>query len=201
MVANLDRFKKDLDHLLDKGHDLQFAFIASVKGEKSGRETLGKAGVNQATIDKAVKDAKNFITDYQELYSECLTVIKQTLPDRFKEFKDLHERPTNRKQIDFLTYVISDAIIGLQTSRGLEKIVDSEAAIPNLQLQLAIIISVRTRFKSSLFEIRQLVQADLFDSEIESARHLLKSKFLRAAGAVAGVVLEKHLHRFAINTT
>jgi len=46
-----------------------------------------------------------------------------------------------------------------------------------------------------LFEIRQLVQADLFDSEIGAARELLENKFLRAAGAVAGVVLEKHLRQ------
>lgn len=58
---------------------------------------------------------------------------------------------------------------------------------------MAILKAAQKRFESSLFEIRQLVQADLFDSEIESARHLLKNKFYRAAGAVAGVVLEKHL--------
>jgi hypothetical protein len=51
------------------------------------------------------------------------------------------------------------------------------------------------RFESSLFEIRQIVQADLFDTELEAARELAKSKFYRAAGAVAGVVLEKHLRQ------
>lgn len=51
------------------------------------------------------------------------------------------------------------------------------------------------RFESSLFEIRQLVQADLFDGEIGAARELQKNKFLRAAGAIAGVVLEKHLRQ------
>jgi hypothetical protein len=44
------------------------------------------------------------------------------------------------------------------------------------------------------FDIRQLLQADLFDSEIDAAGHLLKNKFGRAAGALAGVVLEKHLY-------
>jgi hypothetical protein len=33
----------------------------------------------------------------------------------------------------------------------------------------------------------------LFDSEVDVARELLKHKFVRAAGAVAGVVLERHL--------
>lgn len=72
-------------------------------------------------------------------------------------------------------------------------VVDNKTAIPHFQQQMAILKAAQKRFESSLLEIRQLVQADLFDSEIESARHLLKNKFLRAAGAIAGVVLEKHL--------
>ena len=53
--------------------------------------------------------------------------------------------------------------------------------------------SAKARFESSLFDIRQLVQADLFDSELEAAKELAAHKFTRAAGAVAGVVLERHL--------
>lgn len=36
-------------------------------------------------------------------------------------------------------------------------------------------------------------RADLFDSELDAARELARNKFGRAAGALAGVVLEKHL--------
>ena len=195
MAANVDRFQGDLDRLLGKGEDLQLSFIASVYGEKSGNEKFNAAGLDKARIDKAHKGSKRFRIDYQEWYSECLVVIKQLLPDRLKDFRELYERPANRKNIDFLSYVISDAIIGLQTLRGGEKVADDAAAIPKFQAQLAILGAVNARFRSSLFEIRQLVQSDLFDSEIESARHLLKQKFLRAGGAIAGVVLEKHLQQ------
>jgi hypothetical protein len=195
MAGNLERFETDLDRLLTKGHDLQLAFIGSAYGEPGAREKLKSAGFNQEVIDKAIREAIRFRIDYQEWYSECLAVIKQVLPDRLKDFKSLYERPANRKEIDFLTYVISDAIIGLQTNRNGKTVADDKAAIPKFQAQFAILNSARQRFKSSLFEIRQLVQADLFDSEIESARHLFKNKFLRAAGAVAGVVLEKHLRQ------
>jgi hypothetical protein len=58
---------------------------------------------------------------------------------------------------------------------------------------------VKARFESSLFEIRQLVQADLFDSELDVANELAKNKFTRAAGALAGVVLEKHLAQVCDN--
>jgi hypothetical protein len=67
--------------------------------------------------------------------------------------------------------------------------------VPQFRQQVAILKAAKARFESSLFEMRQLVQADLFDSEIEAARELLKNKFLRAAGVVAGVVLEKHLRQ------
>jgi hypothetical protein len=39
----------------------------------------------------------------------------------------------------------------------------------------------------------------LFDSELDAARELLKNKFVRAAGAVAGVVLERHLAQVCAN--
>ncbi len=38
-----------------------------------------------------------------------------------------------------------------------------------------------------------VIQSELLDGELASARELLKGKHLRAAGAVAGVVLERHL--------
>lgn len=44
-----------------------------------------------------------------------------------------------------------------------------------------------------------MVQADLFDSELDAAKELHKRGFLRAAGAVAGVVLERHLQQVAEN--
>ncbi len=50
-----------------------------------------------------------------------------------------------------------------------------------------------------MFDIRQLVQADLFDSELDAAEELAKHKFTRAAGALAGVVLERHLGQVCEN--
>jgi hypothetical protein len=73
--------------------------------------------------------------------------------------------------------------------------VDRTAAVPQFRQQLAILTAVGARFESSLFEMQQIVQADLFDSEIDVARELMKNNFLRAAGTVAGVVLEKHLRQ------
>jgi len=45
--------------------------------------------------------------------------------------------------------------------------------------QIEILKSVQARFESSLFDVAQLVRADLFDSELDSARELAKNGFLR----------------------
>jgi hypothetical protein len=76
---------------------------------------------------------------------------------------------------------------------------DYAAVAMRLHVQLEILKSVEARFESSLLDIRQIVQADLYDSELEGARDLLKTGFLRGAGVVTGVVLEKHLSHVSAN--
>lgn len=65
--------------------------------------------------------------------------------------------------------------------------------------QLGIVKAAQKRFESSLFDIRQLVQTVLFDSELDAARELNKKGFSRGAKAIADVVLEKHLAQVCKN--
>ena len=76
---------------------------------------------------------------------------------------------------------------------------DTAVVVMKFQAQLMILESANVRFESLLFDIRQIVQADLFDSEIEIARELKGNGFLRPAGAVSGIVLEKHLAQVCQN--
>lgn len=189
-MSNLDRFKKDLDALIKQGQRLELSFLVKAHGEDDVIEALGpKADKN------ILKDLPRFNFEYEAWYSESLALIKQLLPDRLLDFRDHFETPKNRKEITSATYRIHDALQGISTSRFGEVVTDDKAAVGHFQQQLAIIVAARRRFESSLFEIRQLVQADLLDGEIGAARELLKNKFLRAAGAIAGVVLEKHLQQ------
>ena len=97
--------------------------------------------------------------------------------------------------------MIEDALQGLQVTRGWEKekVVGADAAIPRFTQQLNIIKSISRRFESSLFDIKQLAQADLFDSGLDAARELNKKGFARGAGAIAGVMLEGHLSQVCEN--
>jgi len=195
MSSNIERYKKDFDRLRRQAQLLEQSFARYTYGDEYEAAVL-KSCKNDKKAAKAHLDAlPDFKESYQSWYSECIALIKQLLPDRLNDFIRLYEKPKGRKDISFENYRIEDALQGLRITRysGSEVIADSKSAMPHLKQQVAILDSLKNRFESSLYDIRQLVQADLLDSELDAARELLKHKFMRAAGAVAGVVLEKHL--------
>ena len=197
-MTNLDRYKADLDALVKNGELLESAI------QSESLPAQFDAALKKALGDKAKEFKKalpRFATLYQVWYSEAKALIRQVLPDRLADFVRHYEAPKSRKEMTNENYRIEDSLQGITVTRGWEKekVVGLEAAVPHFQQQLAILKAVRARFESSLFDIRQLVQADLFDSEVEAARELAKKRFLRAAGAVAGVVLEKHLAQVCAN--
>lgn len=134
-----------------------------------------------------------FKNKYQAWYSEALPVIKLLLPDRTSDFVKLYEKPKARKNITHENYVIEDYLQGLGVTRGADKIVGPESAISRFSQQLNILKSAQRRFESSLFDIKSVLQADLFDSDLDAAHELNTKGFIRGAGAMAGVVLEHHL--------
>jgi len=198
MLPNIDRYKKDLDSLITTGDKLHLAITLEchrARVEKMIKEDQG---------DKAeaiLKSIPSFKEAYQPWYSEAKVLIKQLLPDRLSDFVRLYEKPKSRKAIDYESYRIEDYFQGLTVTRGFQKdkVVGPDAAIPHFEQQMAIVKAVKNRFDSSLFDIRQLVQADLFDSELDAAKVLAEHKFTRAAGALAGVVLERHLAQICDN--
>jgi len=72
-------------------------------------------------------------------------------------------------------------------------IADGYAAIPEFTQQLNMVKAAKVALGSKLMDLKAVLQADLFDTELETAAALAKAGYLRAAGAICGVVLEKHL--------
>lgn len=199
MISNIEKYKKDLANLTRKGDMLLMAMQNDCLPEQFAKEV--RKAFPEAKAKEYIKSLPIFKYDYQAWYSEAKIVIKQLLSDRLSDFERHYEKPKSRKDISFENYRIEDYLQGLNVTRGggREKIVGPDAAIPQFEQQLAILKSVSSRFESSLFDIRQIVQADLFDSELESAKELIKHGFLRGAGAIAGVVFEKHLAQVSEN--
>jgi hypothetical protein len=190
MTTNLEKFKDDIQKLIKQGETLAVSLRIYVEG-KEGFAKINKLSAEQ---EKAIDKLPYFPKEYESWYSESIALIRQVLPDRLSDFREHFEIPKNRKEISFATYRIQDALKGTEVTRGgYETLVDRSASIPHFQQQLAIIEAAARRFDSSLYDIRQIVQADILDGEIATARELLKNKYTRAAGAICGVVLEKHL--------
>lgn len=195
------RFAEDLDRLIERGEFLDLA-IQYECDQKGFRKFVSKS-FGSEKVDHFIKKLPNFRQDYQAWYSESLALIRQVLPDRLADFKSYFECSRIRKEITFHNYMIRDYLQGLQITRGAsfntEILVDGSAAIPEFKQQLSIVKAARSTLESSLLNLTTILQADLFDSEIESAKALAKARYFRAAGAVCGVVIEKHLKQVCAN--
>ena len=199
MSEKMKKFESDLDRLIDKGDDLLLAIQFQCDTENF--KQLLKEKIDNDKMEVLIKNLPDFNSEYQSWYSEAHALIKQVLPDRLEDFKSYYEFPRVRKEITAANYRIRDCLQGLTVTQGFNRvvIVDSKSAIPIFVQQLNIVKSAKATLASSLIELTSILQADLFDSEIDSARALAKSGFLRAAGAICGVVIEKHLKQ-ACNT-
>ncbi len=170
------------------------AFNALVKKGESIRQDLephygtGPISENQALIDDLEER-------YQGWYSESSALIELIFPVRFPEFQSLYSTSGIRDVIVRLSY---GATTGLDELFELQPdgIAAKQRKITSFYTQLNILKSVRAGFESRLLNIRQLLHADLLDTELEAARELALNGFVRPAGSVAGVVLESHLAEF-----
>jgi len=192
MSTNLERFKQDLKRLISLGNDMSVDLLS--------RSCTTKQKEEHKEVFERVKGS--FERDYQKWYTETHALIKQLVPDRLEEFIRLYHGDGKRKQIDSVTYNIQDWLTGVRAGEnymGEKYYNDFAIASMRFKTQFEILESVQSRFESSLFDIAQLVRADLFDSELEAARELTKQGFLRGAGAIAGVVIEKHLAQVCSN--
>lgn len=144
-------------------------------------------------------DISRLMLRYQPWFTRALPVVKQLLPDRYDEFVAYYNRD-KRKCIDYETYTIRDYLLGLRVHVGGRPAFNvGHAMFSKLTQQVLVLASAGHRLNSALSDIRGLLLADLYDSELASALGLLKSKHLRAAGTVAGVVLESHLRDIVAN--
>lgn len=193
MSEKSNKFENNLTRLIDKGDLLHTAFVYEFNPDMVERQI--KKAIGKEKVANYISSLPNFKSEYQAWYSEASSLISQVLPDRISDFKSHYEYPRVRKDISFQNYMIRDYLQGLRITRGYEKtlVVDGSAAAPEFEQQVNILKAARSTLKSWLIDLKFVLQADLFDSEIDSARAIAKNGFLRPAGAICGVVLEKHL--------
>lgn len=196
-MKNLKKYQKDLQSLIKKGDLLGYSLSYDCYWEEF--VTQMKKQLKWEKLKMFLDQLPSFNKDYQSWYSESQILVKQLLPNRLDDFISFYKKPKNRKEISYENYVIEDGLQWLQSMYLWEIKADKKSCIKKFIQQLNIIKAIQSKFESSLFDIHQLLQADLLDSEIEVAEELNKKWFFRAAWAVAGVVLESHLQQVINN--
>ncbi len=193
MSEKTDRYQQQLIELVNHGADLLCAMQYESYPKETTKQVMENLGADIAASKKFLAALPNFNTSYQKWYSEAQAVVSQLLPNRLADFNSYYEYPKPRKEITSQNYMIKDSLQGLTiTSRG-SVIAESSSAIPALTQQLYIVRAALDTLGSALMDLKGMLQADLFDTEAESAAALAKAGYLRAAGAICGVIIEKHL--------
>ena len=147
------------------------------------------------------KDTISFGTEYQRWYSRAYKLVHSLAPERLAEFVSYYLIDPKRKITDAGNYVIQDYVkgIGARTNHYDKPLwdVNNLTGIRILN-QVQIISSLSGRIDTVLQDVTGHLFAELQDSELAAASQLKKIN-LRAAGSLAGVVLERHLQRVAAN--
>ena len=202
-MENSQRYKKDLQELIDKGVELYAAVLLEFPSEERPEHMQQYIGGRGWDDPSRQNEILSFMEEYQLWYTKALAVVRQLLPERLDDFLDYYKGPEDRKANPYSNYRISNYVLGQEVGAimaGEDTSSSSARLVTSLfRQQLAIVKAASQRFESSLYNLKQLVQADLFDSELEAAETLIERGFHRAAGVIAGVVMEKHLAQVCKN--
>ena len=142
---------------------------------------------------------QDFHLEYQEWYTPASRAIQTLANERYAEFKSYYEIDPKRKELGYETYVIQDYMKHIvPSSHNYPGFSSRNQVVICLRNQLNILRSVLGKIEMILESIDVQLLSDLQDAELETAYQLMKVN-LRAAGALAGVVIEHHLQKATNN--
>ena len=156
----------------------------------------------QRQILKSLEDIKDIIefrTVYQRWDTQSLKIVQTLAADKYEQFVNYFLTSPNRK---LLEASIQDYVQGMGQAKDAytdELPFDPhELARIRFLNQLQVLDELSYRVESVLADVENHLFAELQEKELEAANGLKKID-LRAAGSLAGVVLERHLQRVAAN--
>lgn len=160
---------------------------------------LAKEGLALARGLEKLRDGGDFtFVKYQSWYSRALKAVELLAPDRYEEFRRYYEPDPKRKELGYGSYVIQDLVIGIAPNEyrylNFDTVKQASGCLHN---QVSLLVGVASRLDSVLSNLQVELKAELDGAEIEGARGLLRVS-TRAAGVLAGVVLETHLSKVCL---
>lgn len=172
----------ELNVLAKQGVDL---WLSVYKLDEKGLRFLESLKVD-------ISKLPSFEIDYENWYTKCYRLIANVAPHRLNDFVSLY-KTAHKGKFTLENYSISDALLGYTLSQGEKVIAEQTSIARKVKMQSDIVRSLEPLINDYFYNLELELEANIFKSELDSANELLKKKFLRPSGVVAGVVLEKHL--------
>lgn len=177
---NKELLQKELEKLINEGKELyiMFCYKAQRSFHFSTEEynIIKKYNTKDFSLEKA----------YNSFYTRTLTVLSKLLPDRIDEFKECYISNNPNIYYDISRYLLQVQCVSLRSAY-------ETYAIKQFERQLGFLDAAKDLINTTIFNIEHDIRHNIYIDELDSAEHLLKSGYIRAAGSVAGVVLENHL--------
>ena len=153
----------------------------------------GNALAEALAKDVEEKEVPSFAAAYQRWYSRALPLIEEWAPDRYAEFQRYYRRDPKIQLHWYHDRVIQDYLC----EQGKEDAVTSQQqALSAFTMQLTILKSIADRLEWMAPDTEDQAARGLQLEELEAARELIGIDE-RAAGALAGAVLEVYLRKLA----
>lgn len=152
MITNKEKYINDIDLLIKRGVTLQRGLYNELRNEYE------EAFNNLSDEDKKLFLNAKFKENYHAWYNESLALIKQLVPERLEDFSSFYRLPKRKdSEISILTYTISDYLVGAVVRDALGSVIaDGTIAVKKFEQQLLMVTSLKKRFESSLYDIKQL---------------------------------------------
>jgi len=124
--------------------------------------------------------AREMNDHYRAWYTASWPLVNSNLPERVKEFETFYEASANH----LMDIMSASGQLRRQPLVLFEKCFSA---------QTGFVRSIPSAIESKALALRGILARDLMDDELLVARHLLDNGYVREAGVVGGVVLERHL--------
>ena len=123
---------------------------------------------------------------YQKWYGAARVIIEKNQPARLDEFDEIYNNYDKKAKIQ------SKRIKQIIERKHIEK-QEQFILFDLINRQFDILSAVPCHLRYSIYDVELTVYSVLMDDEISASRHLLSNGFLRPAGALAGVISERHI--------
>ena len=144
------------------------------------------------------EDSKKFIEKYLSWFFPVSNSIKFLFPEKFDEFNNCYYNylKTNNRTPDnykISNYINNDKIDINTNFKYYDENIRIKIVYNNFNHQRLIVKAIIDNFDSVSFNYEKETYMTFQEENIDSVQELFDNNFLRAAGALCGVIIEKHL--------